>query len=157
MSFTCILPWHTPSALNSDVLKSWCVFSFCLFALSKRCQTLESQVSIHVYCCDLLLHPGSIHRDDFYSLFTLPAPGRTFPSLYSKLSRCQYFPERAFLWHNLISPKLRVMYSPQYTSPQRSHPVRARSLWWTSVDFPHVTFPSLLERHLIYIAVCSLT
>lgn len=120
----------------------------CLFSQSVA-KPLKEKCPFKLYCRDLLLHPGSIHRDDFHSLFTLPTPGRTFPPSYAELSRCQYLPERAFLWHKPISPKPRAMPSLQDTSPQRSHPVRTRSLWRTSVDFPHVAFPPLLERYLI--------
>ena len=147
--FMCILPWWAPSALNSGLLKSGCILLFCLVALSKCCRIFESKVSIQVDCFELLLHPGSIQQDDFYYLFTLPTPGRTFSSLYSKSSRCQNFPEWAFLWCNpfLLNREPCTHLS---TLVLKGLPwARTRSWWQTSVDIPHVAFLSLLEQYLI--------
>lgn len=131
-------------------IKSGCVLFFCFLALSKDCQTFESKVSIHLDCFELSSPGFHLTRWLLLSFYSANS-GQDLPSLYSKSSRCQDFPKWAFLWHNPISPKQRVMHSFQYTSPWRSPLARKRAWWQTFVDVPHVDFLSILEWYLISI------
>lgn len=85
--------------------------------------------------------PWCRHKDDFYYLFILPAPGRIFSSLYLKLSRCQYF-LTSFLRLNLISHKQKTNcahiseYQPLEVSHSQEKVLMVHIHWLNPCCFP---------------------